>query len=290
VTSARTLYSPIEYLENLLLLSFRDVRVLDGQTPDVKVVANGNDDINDKAAVDTNGETQAREHEGDLVLSVTQGARPAESDMLGKEWAQTVNDAEEQRQDQHVGHGETRLGQMSSDHLTDRVGIDEANIKDKRHKVLAQNDGLKEEVGRNDSPGEEEGSQTVESDDGVLFALPAGSHDVHGAQDSVEDQHGAALNHVPVRPGQIIDDIRDDCEARQAQRGEHGLVPEAATTNVTSECVYETEDDDTLDRTRDNTESQSVGVVFIPGLHVECQERGEENQDGLPALTEAHGC
>jgi hypothetical protein len=285
-----TLHSPIEYLENLLLLSLRDVRVLDGQTPDIKVVANGNDDINDKAAVDTNGKTEAREHEGDLVLSITQSARPAKADMLGKERAQAVNDTEEQRQDQHVGHGETRFGQVSSDHLADRIGIDEANIKDKRHKVLAQDDGLKEEIGRNDSPGEEERSQTVESDDGVLFALTAGSHDVHGAQDGVEDKHSAALDHVPVRPGQVVDDIRDNREARHTQASEHGLVPEAATTNVTGESVHETENDDTLNRTRDNTQSQSVGVVFIPGLNVEGQERGEKNQDSLPALTEAHGC
>lgn len=179
---------------------------------------------------------------------------------------------------------------MSSDHLANRVGVDKTNIEDERHKVLAQNDRLKEEVGGNDGPSEEEGGQTVKSNDGVLLAQTTGSHDVHGAQHGVEDQHRAALDHVPVRPGQVVDDIRDDREARQAQRSEHGLVPEAATSNVAGKCVHETEDDDTLNRTRDNTQSQSVGVVFIPGLHVEGQQRGEEDQDGLPALTEAHGC
>ena len=251
--------------------------MLDGQTPNVKVVADSDNDINDKAAVHTDSKTQAGEHEGNLVLSITQSTRPAETDVLLQERPQTVNDTEEQRQDQHVRHGEGRLGQMSSDHLADRVGVDKTDIEDERHKVLAQNDRLKEEVGGNDGPGKEEGSQTVKREDGVLLAQTTSSHDVHGAQHSVEDQHRTTLDHVPVRPGQVVDDIRDDSKTRYAQTSEHGLVPEAATTNVAGECVYEAEDDDALNRTRDNTQSQSVGVIFVPGLHVEGQQRGEED-------------
>ena len=264
--------------------------MLDGQTPNVKVVTDGDNDINDKAAVHTNCKAQAGEHEGNLVLSITQSTRPAEPDVLLQERTQTVNDTEEQRQDQNVSHGEGRLGQMSSDHLADRVGVDETDVEDERHKVLAQNDRLKEEIGGNDGPGEEDRSQTVECNDGVLLAQTAGGHDIHSAQHGVEDQHQAALDHVPVRPGQVVDDIRDDCEARHAQTSEHGLVPEAATANVAGECVHKTKDDDTLNRTRDNTQGQSVSVVFIPGLHVEGQKRGEEDQDSLPALAKAHGC
>ena len=107
--------------------------MLDGQTPDVKVIANGNNDINDKAAVNTNRKSQAREHEGNLVLSITQSTWPTEASVLVQERTQTVDDAKDQRQDQDIGHGEGRLGQMSGDHLADRVSVDKTDVKDKRH-------------------------------------------------------------------------------------------------------------------------------------------------------------
>jgi hypothetical protein len=54
---------------------------------------------------------------------------------------------------------------------------------------------------------------------------------------------------------------------------EHRALPEAATTEVCGKRVYDAEGEDALDRAGDETESQLVRVVFVPGLDVESQER-----------------
>jgi len=55
--------------------------MLDGQAPDIQVIANGQDDIDDEAAVHANSESQTAEQEGDLVHIVTERGRPAKSEM-----------------------------------------------------------------------------------------------------------------------------------------------------------------------------------------------------------------
>lgn len=57
----------------LAILLSLDIRVLNGQAPNVKVVANGDDDVDDEAAVDADGHTEKAEHEGDLVDAIAEG-------------------------------------------------------------------------------------------------------------------------------------------------------------------------------------------------------------------------
>lgn len=47
----------------LCFLLGRIMRILDSQAPDVEIVADVDDDVDDKAAIYTNGKTEAHEHE-----------------------------------------------------------------------------------------------------------------------------------------------------------------------------------------------------------------------------------
>lgn len=90
--------------------------------------------------------------------------------------------------------------------------------------------------------------------------------------DGVEDQHGAAVDHVPLVPGQVVEKLRDEGVLFDAESGQHGLLPEAASTHDGGECVDNAQGQDALYGTGDKTQSESLGVVFIPGLDVECEK------------------
>lgn len=86
--------------------------MLDGQTPNVEVVTDGNNDIYDERAVDTDGAAQHQEHVGDLVDTVAQGAGPAKPRMSGlilQEGAEGVDDSVCQREDEYIGVGVVEL-------------------------------------------------------------------------------------------------------------------------------------------------------------------------------------
>lgn len=53
--------------------------------------------------------------------------------------------------------------------------------------------------------------------------------------------------------------------------------------------IHNTQCQDALNRSRHNPEGKRLGVVFVPGLDVEGQEGGEEDEDCRPALAERHG-
>lgn len=100
------------HVANLLSLlavgldSLLDVGVLDGQAPDVKVVTDGDNDINDEAAVNTDGSTKHHKHEGDLVDAVTKSARPAKGKVLLQDGAHGVGNPKDKEQAQDVPVGE----------------------------------------------------------------------------------------------------------------------------------------------------------------------------------------
>jgi len=88
----------------------RQIGVLDGQAPDIEVVADGVDDVDDEAAVDADGEAERAEDEGDLVDVIAEGGRPADDAQLAQQQrAHAVSHAEHQRQRQHVVEREPRL-------------------------------------------------------------------------------------------------------------------------------------------------------------------------------------
>lgn len=89
-----------------------------------------------------------------------------------------VENAEEKRQDQDIGHWEARLGQVGSDHLTHAVGVDETDVEYERNKVVVEDHWLQVEVDRDQDPGGEEGEESVEGQSCRLLTLAADSQDV----------------------------------------------------------------------------------------------------------------
>lgn len=61
--------------------------VLDGQAPDVEIVTDRNDDVDNKAAIDTNTHSEHQEHESHLIDIATQGAGPAVTSLVKKDRA-----------------------------------------------------------------------------------------------------------------------------------------------------------------------------------------------------------
>lgn len=61
--------------------------MLDGQAPDIQVVTDGIDDIDDKAAIDTDSQTEATEDERDLIDIISQRTWPSDTNMALQERA-----------------------------------------------------------------------------------------------------------------------------------------------------------------------------------------------------------
>jgi hypothetical protein len=184
----------------LRLLPTLLLAIFDRQTPNVQVITDADNHIDHEARIDADRETQAREHEGDLVDAVAEGAGPAESEFGSEEGAEGVEDAVDQRQDEDVLVGEGGLGEMllrdeevsfararlflvrdgtyGGDHLADTVRVDEADEEGEWHEVVVQNSGVESEVGDNDGPAGEEGNKAEKGGVGILAALSAGGHDV----------------------------------------------------------------------------------------------------------------
>ncbi|KAI6752941.1 hypothetical protein HG531_005110 [Fusarium graminearum] len=77
---------------------------------------------------------------------------------------------------------------------------------------------------------------------------------------------------IPLSEGEIVDERRDANGGRYTNGLEHALLPEVRTADVS--CKDENQDncENALNGTVDNAESQSLGVVGLPGLNVEGQE------------------
>jgi hypothetical protein len=100
-------FPTLTYLSSsFLLLSILLLAILDCQAPNIQIIANADNHIDDETRVDSHGEAQACEHEGDLVDSVAEGAGPAEAELGTEERAEGVDDAVDQREDEDVLVGE----------------------------------------------------------------------------------------------------------------------------------------------------------------------------------------
>ena len=102
----------------LFRLVLAGVRVLDGQAPDIQIVTDADDDVDDEARVHAEREPQTREHEGDLVDAVAERAGPADTEAGLQHRPQGVEHAVDERQDEDVlvregGFGEVLFGRIS---------------------------------------------------------------------------------------------------------------------------------------------------------------------------------
>ena len=95
---------------------------------------------------------------------------------------------------------------------------------------------------------------------------------VYSRLNSVQDQDRSTLDHIPFVEGQIIYVFGDEGIFRDANCGEHGLFPEAGTSLDSCESIYEDQDQNTLHWSRDQAESERLGVVFVPGLNIKGKE------------------
>lgn len=288
----RLLATGLDLLRRRRLILALDVRVLDGQAPNVEVVADGDNDVNDEAAVDANRHAEHAEHEGDLVHAVAERRGPPDAGdgaVLEEDGAERVDDAERERDHEHVPVGEVELDEVGRDHLADAVGVDEAAEEGEGHQVAVQDVGLQREVRHDEAPGDEEGAQ---ADEGVAAAVAAGAAGLdHVARrlERVEDQHDAALDHVPVGEVEVVDKVGEERQLRDAERGEQRLLPEVGAADEAREGVDAHEDEDALDGPVDDAERQRLGVVLVPGLDVKGHEAGEEGRDRLPRLAHVLG-
>lgn len=65
---------------------------------------------------------------------------------------------------------------MCGDHLADAVGVDEADVEDKRNEMLVEDDWLEVEVEGNEYPGQEDRKEAVEGGFDRLVSLFADFH------------------------------------------------------------------------------------------------------------------
>lgn len=274
-------------LARLLVILTLNIGVLDCKAPDVEVITDGDDDVDDKAAIDTDGHAQHAEHEGHLVDIITQSTGPAGSpaNVSLKQRADRVNNTPGKWNGEHVPVRERQLDEMRSDHLTNRVGIDKTSKDDKRHQVLGADHGLQPEVGHDEGPSTKEGNKSEQSTPAAVASSPASLDDVSCRLDSVEDEHDGALDHVPLSKVQLVDGLGDAPRGWHAKGRQHALLPEARAAHVARQCVDANENQHTFDRTVYYAERQGLGVIFVPGLRVEGAKRGKEDGNRVPRVT-----
>ena len=88
---------------------------------------------------------------------------------------------------------------------------------------------------------------------------------------SVGHQDKASINHVPLVPGHLIKIVRNHTMLRNADCLQHRLLPKAATTFHSGNCIHYAKSQDAFNGARDNAKDQSLCVVFIPSLNVKCE-------------------
>jgi hypothetical protein len=116
--------------------------MLDSKTPNVKVIAYGQDNVDNETAVDAHGKSQTTKYKRNLIHIVSQRARPADAKFGLQHGTQRIDDSVEEWYDDDVPEWETRLGQVGYNHLTDTVSIYNADEEDERDKVVVQDDGV----------------------------------------------------------------------------------------------------------------------------------------------------
>lgn len=91
-------------------------------------------------------------------------------------------------------------------------------------------------------------------------------------RDSSEDEHKAAVDHVPLAPGPFVDKVRNEAVVFNTNGLQERLLPEGTTSLNGSKGKDGTESQDAFDRTGDDPKCEGVSVVFVPGLHVKSEK------------------
>lgn len=145
----------VDYLLGLLVISllvFALVGELDRQAVDVKIIADGDDDIQNKASMNTNSESKTSEHKCNLVHLISEGTGPAESKISLQDRSQGIKHSIKQRQGQDVVVGEPRLGEVCCDHQAYRVGVDQSDVEQEGNQMVVKDVRLQGEVRHDEHP------------------------------------------------------------------------------------------------------------------------------------------
>lgn len=182
--------------------------MLDRQTPNIQIIADRPDDVNNEATMHTNRQAQAHEHKGDLVDVVAQSARPAKADVALQEGSEGVGHAVDERVDEDVAAREAGLGKVGDNHAADGVGVDETRVEDEWDQMLAEDHGLEEEVHGDEGPWSEKRKETVQGVAAPLASGTAGLHDVERAVQVLAKCRCYALRDMRQRdlPGNSVED------------------------------------------------------------------------------------
>lgn len=153
--------------------------------------------------------------------------------------------------------------------------------------MVVQDVRLQEQIGRNERPGQEKGCQPDQGVAAPVTARTTGLDDVLARLERVEAQHHEALDQVPVGEGHAVDEVRNEGQLRHANRVEHRICPDVAAAKVSSGREDRADDQNALDRSVDDSECESFGVVLVPGLDVERQDRCDVALVEIPPLKAA---
>ena len=265
-------------------VSLLNIRVLDGQAPDVNVVADGGNDIkleqvsanhasvNNKAgntyheaAIDTNRKTEARKHKRRLTIFATKYRTRPETEHR----ASAIQNTKGERVQQDVVVWETRLHEMANNHASDGIGADQSNVHSKRNGVVLQNSRVQVQVSRDKGPNGNQRQQTAQRRQRILTPFAAHLHNVQDAGAGGEEEHDRAVDQVPLSEGHLVHLLRDEAGLGNTEGLQHWLMPEATAAHVGCESVDSAKSEDTLDGSGDDSEGQHLSVVLIPSLHVE---------------------
>lgn len=256
------------FLSALLAL---DVRVLDGQAPDVKIITYGDNYIDNEAAINAHRSTQHGEHEGNLVNTITKCAGPAKSNILLQEGTKGIENAPGKGQTKNIVVGESQLDKMGSNHLAHAVSVNDTGKHDEGNQMVVQNGGLQVKVSSHHSPDAEKGAEAKKSATRAVATGASSADNVARGLKGIEDEDDAALDEVPLTEGHVVDPRRQAECGWNTNEVEHALLPEVSAAHVAGQSVDADENEDTFDGAVDNAESKGLCVVFLPGLDVECE-------------------
>lgn len=150
--------------------------VLDGQAPDIQILANVHDDINHKAAVHAQAQTQAQKHIRNDVLAFTEGRFPARHEVGGE----SVDDAKDHGDEEDVGVRIRSMNEVRSNDEADLVGRGNTDEEEEGNEMLEEN-GAEGKPEWDEGPRDEEREETGECGEDRALLLDAGAADINRA-------------------------------------------------------------------------------------------------------------
>ena len=149
-----------------------DLRVLNSQAPDIQIITDIRDHINNEASMHTQCESQTGEHVRNLVVAIAEYTRDS------KLWCPCVCCTEEDRKQEDVEVREGRQRQVRGDYEADLVREREADEEEEGDQVLLEDGGALGEPEGEERPGYDKGREAGESREYREALGAAGADDV----------------------------------------------------------------------------------------------------------------